>query len=396
MQPTRQHHFMPPEAIFAVALELSNASWKIAMNDGKHANATIHTVSAEGASQRLDQLTAEIEKIRTKWNVDDQVRTTVLYEAGQDGFWIYRALMKLDGYDVHICDPSSIPVARAARRAKTDRLDAILLLETLLAWLRGERHRMRVIHVPSAADEEQRHLLRERGILQKESMQHRDRILKLLRTVGCWHGVEGDIGATLASGQLRCYDGSPLPPALLTRLQRECDRIAVLEEQFAAIETGLIGELKPASQERVAHLRKLKGVGPVGAARLVAELFWRRFENRRQVGACVGLVPQPYDSGQSRVDQGISKQGNRRVRSLCIEMAWMWIRYQPNSAISRWYLHRIGPTAKNKRNKRITIVGVARRLVIALWRYLEHGVLPDGAELKRVSGTAMSQGWSLG
>lgn len=286
MQPTRQHHFMPPEAIFAVALELSNASWKIAMNDGKHANATIHTVSAEGASQRLDQLTAEIEKIRTKWNVDDQVRTTVLYEAGQDGFWIYRALMKLDGYDVHICDPSSIPVARAARRAKTDRLDAILLLETLLAWLRGERHRMRVIHVPSAADEEQRHLLRERGILQKESMQHRDRILKLLRTVGCWHGVEGDIGARLASGQLRCYDGSPLPPALLTRLQRECDRIAVLEEQFAAIETGLIGELKPASQERVAHLRKLKGVGPVGAARLVAELF----DASATVGGVTGVV----------------------------------------------------------------------------------------------------------
>ncbi len=394
MQPTRNHHFMPHQAIFAVSLELSNGSWKVAMNDGNRSNARIKTLSAEGASQRLDELIAEIEITRDLWHIDAQVRTTVLYEAGQDGFWIYRALMKRPGMVCHICDPSSIPVAREARRAKTDRLDAIMLLETLVAWLRGERGRMRVIHVPDIADEDQRHLLRERGVLQKESMQHRDRILKLLRTVGCWHSVEGDIGARLASGEVRCHDGAPLPAALLARLLRECERLAALETQFATIETGLIKELDPEAQKRVAQLRKLKGVGPVGAARLVGELFWRCFENRRQVGACVGLVPQPYDSGQSRVDQGISKRGNRRVRALCIEMAWFWIRYQPESVISRWYQRRTGGNEKNKRGKRIAIVAVARRLVIALWRYVDQGVIPEGAELKRVSGTAMSQGWS--
>ena len=134
-------------------------------------------------------------------------------------------------------------------------------------------------------------------------------------------------------------------------------------------------------QERVTKLQRLKAVGKVGAVRLVLELFWRRFENRRQVGACVGLVPQPFDSGDSHADQGISKQGNRRVRALLIEMSWLWLRYQPGSAISRWYAQRIGD-GKSKRSKRVAIVAVARRLVIALWRYLEHDVVPDSAVLK--------------
>lgn len=394
MQPTRFNHFMPSPDVFAVALELSNGSWKLAMNDGKHENAAIQTVSSENAAQRLSDAVAEINKARTKWNVSPNVRTTVLYEAGQDGFWISRALAKLTGFDVHICDPASIPVERHARRAKTDRLDAIRLLETLLSWLRGERHRMRVIHVPDANDEAERHLVRDRGVLQKEAMQHRDRIRKLLRTVGCWQCIDGDVGARLAAGELRCHDGSALPGPLKERLRRECERLAFVEKQFGEMETSLIEQLPPQAQERVAQLRKLKAVGPVGAVRLVMELFWRRFDNRRQLAACIGLTPQPYDSGESRVDQGISKQGNRRVRSLTIELAWFWLRYQPSSAISRWYQRRVSGNEKNKRGKRIAIVAVARRLIIALWRYLEHGVIPDGAELKRVTGKAMSQGWT--
>jgi transposase len=151
-----------------------------------------------------------------------------------------------------------------------------------------------------------------------------------------------------------------------------------------ALESTLIEQLPTPAQERMQHLRKLKGVGKVGAVRLVLELFWRRFNNRREVGSCVGLVPQPYDSGESHVDQGISKQGNRRVRALLIEMAWMWLRYQPESAISRWFIKRTVGTGANKRSKRIAIVAVARRLVIALWRYVEDGVIPEGAQLKAI------------
>jgi transposase len=175
-----------------------------------------------------------------------------------------------------------------------------------------------------------------------------------------------------------------LPPALQERFLRECERLALAERQLILLEGTLVEQLPAAVQARIGHLQKLKGVGRVGAVRLVLELFWRRFHNRREVGSCVGLVPQPYDSGNSRVDQGISKQGNRRVRALLVEMAWMWLRYQPESALSRWFAERTKGTGPNKRGKRIAIVAVARRLAISLWRFLESGVMPAGAVQKVV------------
>ncbi len=351
------------------------------MHDGKRERPAIHTVSASSAACRLEQAVQQIEEIKTRWGLAPHICTVVLYEAGQDGFWIARALSKL-GYEPLICDPASIPVERHARRAKTDRLDAIRLMMCLLAWLRGEYDRMHLIRVPSIEAEAQRHLVRDRGELQKEVMQHRDRIRKLLRTVGCWQDVNGDVSTRLAMGKFCCHDGAPLSRELHARLTRECRRLVLAEQQFAELEKDLIDQLSEPVQKRIANLERLKAVGPVGATRLVLELFWRHFDNRRQVGSCVGLVPQPYDSGESRVDQGISKQGNRRVRSLLIEMAWFWLRYQPDSAIARWFTQRTLGNAQNKRGKRIAIVAVARRLVIALWRYLEHGVIPDGAVLK--------------
>jgi transposase len=303
-----------------------------------------------------------------------------LYEAGQDAFWIARRLIAL-GYEVQVCDPASLLVRRHARRAKTDRLDAIALVTTLRSWMGGEQDRMRVVRIPSEEDEARRHLVRDRGELQKETLQHRDRIRKLLRTVGCWESVGADIGARLAGGQVRCHDDRPLPPELERRLLREAGRLALAEGQLTALEADMVKQLPATTQARVAQLQRLRGVGPVGAVRLVLELFWRDFQNRKQVGAAVGLVPQPYDSGESHVDQGISKQGNRRVRSLLIEMGWFWLRYQPTSAISRWFAEFTGG-GRSKRNKRVAIVAVARRLVIALWRYLEQGTVPDGARLK--------------
>lgn len=381
MLPTQEKNFTLGDEVLAVSLELSKGSWKVALHEGKRDRPAIHTVSSDAAGTRLGQVVGLIEATRKKWGLAAACRVVVSYEAGQDGFWIHRALGKL-GYEVLIVDPASIPVERQARRAKTDRLDVIKLVTSLRAWLRGERDRMHVIRVPEIAAEAQRHLVRDRGELQKEMQQHRDRIRKLLRTVGCWVEVERDFAERLAQGEVRCYDGAALPPEMHQRLTRECQRLALAQQQFAELEAALVGQLPQPVRERITQLTRLKGVGEVGAMRLVLELFWRNFSNRRQLGACVGLVPQPYDSGESRVDQGISKQGNRRVRALLIEMSWMWLRHQPHSALARWFAQRTQGTGTNKRSRRISIVAVARRLVIALWRYLKDGVIPEGAQIK--------------
>lgn len=384
MHPTQGMDFTPGEGFLAASLELSKGSWKIALHDGKRDKPAIHTVSSEQASQRLAEAAAIIEATKKKWGLPEHIRTVISYEAGQDGFWIQRAL-SAPGYEVLIVDPASIPVERQARRAKTDRLDVIKLVNCLLAWLRGERDRMHVIRVPAAEAEAQRHIARDRGELQKEIGQHRDRIRKLLRTVGNWDNVEGEFAKRLEQGDVYCHDGQPLPALLKARLERECARMALAETQLATLETSMIEALPKAVSGRIDQLTQLKAIGRVGAFRLVLELYWRNFDNRRQVGSCVGLAPQPYDSGESRVDQGISKQGNRRVRALLIEMAWFWLRYQPNSALSKWFAQRTSGAGQNKRGKRIAIVAVARRLAIALWRYLKEGVIPEGAELKAIA-----------
>ncbi|HEX7634454.1 MAG TPA: IS110 family transposase [Noviherbaspirillum sp.] len=381
MQPTHAKNFTPCEEVLAIALELSSKSWKLALHDGRRDKPAVHTVDDEAAGERLTHAVAVIEEVRRQWQVGATWRVVVLYEAGQDGFWISRALARL-GYETLIVDPASIPVERYARRAKTDRLDAIKLVFCLRGWLRGERDRMHVIRVPTPETEAQRHLARERGELQKEIGQHRDRMRKLLRTVGCWDPDGDDFAKRLAQGEIQCHGGAALPPELLMRLTQECERLTLAEQQLAALDKTLVRQLPKPVQKRIADLKQLKGVGEVGAMRLVLELFWRDFANRRQVGSCVGLVPQPYDSGQSRVDQGISKQGNRRVRALLIEMAWFWLRYQPDSAIAHWFAQRTLGSGTNKRGKRIAIVAVARKLAIALWRYLKEGVVPEDATTK--------------
>jgi transposase len=373
-------HDINGKAMLAIGLELSCGSWKAALSDGRRERAGIHKMAEPGAAARLEQLAQCAEQVKAKWQLGAHCEVVLVYEAGQDGFWIARAL-QARGWRVLVADAASIPVARRARRAKTDRLDALMLLDSVLAWLRGERGRMHVVSLPGAHAEAQRQLVRDRGELQKEIGQHRDRIRKLLRTVGCWQAPEGDLAAALA--QLRCWDGQPLPQELHQRLQREAQRLQLVQQQLKLLDGQLLQQLPEAQRERIAQLARLKGVGCVGAMRLVLELYWRDFHNRRQVGACVGLVAQPYDSGDSRVDQGISKQGNRRVRALLIEMAWMWLRYQPGSALAQWFAARTGSNAANKRGKRIAIVAVARRLAIALWRYLGDGVLPQGAQLKK-------------
>jgi transposase len=370
------------EVVLAVSLELAAASWKVALHDGRREQPAMHTVALPQAAARLQAVLELIEAHRDKWSLPAGVRIVVCYEAGQDAFWICRAL-QAQHIECYVVDPASIPVQRHRRRAKTDRLDAISLVINLRAWLRGERDRMRVVHVPSPQDEASRQLMRDRGQLQKEVLQHRDRMRKLLATLGCWDEVDHQAFAgRLARDEVRCHDGAPLPPELRERLLRECERLALAQQQFAALEKTRQASVPAPARRRSDALARLKGIGEVGASRLALELFWREFSNRRQVGACVGLVPQPYDSGESHTDQGISRQGNRRVRALLVEMAWCWLRYQPDSALTQWFNQRTQGTRTNRRARRIAIVAVARRLAIALWRYLKDGVIPDGAQLK--------------
>ncbi|TAK83253.1 MAG: IS110 family transposase [Aquabacterium sp.] len=383
MLATLNDDFTSEKVILAVSLELSNKSWKLGLSDGRRDKPSVITVSDEQAQARLLAVVKVIEETRMKWQLPNDVKVVVMHEAGQDGFWICRALSEM-GYPCLVIDPASIPVGRQARRAKTDRLDAIMLVNSLRAWLRGERDRMRVLHVPDELAEEERQLVRDRGVLQKEIGQHHDRMRKLLRTVGCWDEVEHHLAQRLQAGEIRCHDGRALPKELLARLLRECERLAQVEEQFKALTKTQVAQLSEAVQEKVATFAKLKAIGDIGAIRITTELFWRRFDNQKQVGSCVGLVPQPYDSGDTRIDQGISKQGNRRVRSLLIEMAWMWLRYQPESKISLWFAQKTHSQTPNKRGRRVAIVAVARRLAIALWRYIEYGVIPEGAQFKEV------------
>ncbi|MEX3791158.1 transposase [Paraburkholderia sp. BR14374] len=230
----------------------------------------------------------------------------------------------------------------------------------------------------------------DRRQLLREVLQHRDRMRKLLVTLDCWGEVDSrKFAERLARGDVLCHDGTALPLELQQRLLRECERLEVVARQLAALENARLESLPESARERIDRLTRLSGIGAIDGARLALELFWRQFSNRRQVGACVGLAPQPYDSGESQVDQSISKQGNRRVRALLIEMAWSWNRYQPESVLTHWFSQRTAGTGPNRRARRIAIVAVARRLVIALWRYLKDGVIPEGARLKAAYDTAL-------
>src|SRR5476649_147505 len=342
------------EPVLAVSLELAAAKWKVALHDGRREQPAVHTVAEPQAAARLQAVLALIERHKEKWSLPAGVRTVVSYEAGQDAFWICRAL-QARGIECYVVDPASIPVERHKRRAKTDRLDVIKLVINLREWLRGERDRMHVVHVPSPQDEASRQLMRDRGELQKEVMQHRDRMRKLLVTLGCWDEVDHKhFAGRLARNEVKCHDGAPLPPELRERLLRECERLALAEQQLVTLEKTRQASVPAPARQRSDDLARLKGIGEVGASRLALELFWREFSN----------------------------QGNRRVRALLIEMAWSWLRYQPGSALTQWFNQRTQGTGPNRRARRIAIVAVARRLAIALWRYLKDGVIPEGAQLK--------------
>ncbi len=363
-------------AVLYMAMELGDKSWKLLFSNG--AKKRGKTVEALNQNQLLNEV--ELSRERLKLPADCEV--IACYEAGWEGFWLALWLRSV-GVTVHVVDSAAIEVNRRKRRAKTDRVDAEKLLQLLQRYMQGEKDALHVVNVPSIEDADARRLHRERQNLVTERSRHWIRIKGLLRGQGLRMSSKRDFLAQLEA--LRCWNGEPLPPDLRAELEREWARHELVDGQINELEArqkARVAEGGSVALRQISVLMALKAVGWQSAWLLVHELFaWRHFRNRRELASLVGLTPTPYSSGDDEREQGISKAGNRRVRTAMIELAWLWLTYQPDSALSRWYRRRFG--AGGKRQRRIGIVALARKLLIALWRYLEYGEIPEGAVFSR-------------
>jgi transposase len=356
-----------------VAFELGNKEWKLAMTSGFGVEPWLRTV----ASRDWAGVERALAQGRARFSLPAAAPVVSCYEAGRDGFWIHRALLQRDIQN-RVVDSASIEVNRRARRAKTDRLDALKLVTMLVRVWCGEARVWSEVHVPTVAEEAARQVSRERTALTRDQT----RLINQLR------GWLATWGATVPSRRranwwttVRDWAGAALPREVHARLARAEARLAGLEAQIAELDAqqqAAVTAAAPASALR--QLVQLKGVATTSASVLLDEgLVWRAFRNRRQIGGLLGFAPTPYDSGDSTREQGISRAGNERLQSIAIQLAWNWVRWQPQSALAQWYAGRFGT---GKRARRIGIVALARKLVIALWRYVTAGVVPDGAILK--------------
>lgn len=367
-------------AIF-VSLELSRSKWLItSLSPGGGEKMSKHSVGAGDVAGMLDRF-AEL-------NRKAQARTgkcfpiIVIQEAGLDGFWIHRVL-QAEGIESHVVDPASIATSRRRRRAKTDKIDGEALVRALLAYKRGEPRVCAMVRVPTPVEEDRRRLSRERKALTNERVRHVNRIKGLLFSQGVsgYEPLRRDRHKRLEA--LKTGDGRPLPAHLKMQVGRELDRLELLLEQIKAVEAARDAMLA-AAQEVVspapAMLLNLKGIGPEFAAVLWSEGLSRHFDNRRQVAAYAGLAPSPWQSGAVDHDQGVSKSGNPRLRTTLIQLAWLWRRHQPRAALTLWFEDRV--KQNGGRLKKTTIVALARKLLVALWKYVSAGVVIEGAIMK--------------
>ncbi|HEX2092940.1 MAG TPA: IS110 family transposase [Longimicrobiaceae bacterium] len=364
--------------VLAMSLELGASEWKMAFSPGLGQPPRHRRVEAGD----LEAVKKEIGAAKARFKLAEDVRVVSCYEAGRDGFWIHRALKQL-GVENHVVDSAAIEVNRRARRAKTDRLDAAKLVNQLLRYVAGETHVWKVVRVPTEEEEDRRHLHRELKTVQQARTAVTNRIKGLLATVGVRLAEITELPRVLE--RLRQWNGEKLPKWLKARVERDWWEREQLEQRIAALETqrrALLRTATDAGSQCARQLYQLRGIG-VNASWLYAlEFFaWREFRNRRQVGGLSGLVPTPHQSGRDRREQGVCKAGNRWMRSLAIEIAWGWLRYQPQSELSRWYQARYGPGST--RLRKIGIVALARKLLIELWKYLQTGTPPAGAVLKK-------------
>jgi transposase len=373
------------EQVLYMTFDLGHSTWKLAFGIG--GNPRIIQIPARD----LKRLGDEMAKAKKRFGLPDEARVVSCYEAGRDGFWIHRYMLSV-GVENMVVDSSSIEVNRRKRRAKTDRIDATKLYTMLVRHDRGEKGVWSVVRVPSREDEDERRTHRELERLQKERGAHSNRIKSLLVTQGIVAEVNRNLPELLESARL--WDGSRLSPQLKAEIEREYSRMKEVDRQIREIRQWQRDTVKAAREEKeatpsasqgqkpqmVMGLTCLRGIGERSAWPLVYEFLWRGFANRREVAGAAGLVGTPYDSGGSVREQGISKAGNKRIRRLMVEVGWCWLRYQPGSAITAWFNQRFAQGGK--RMRRIGIVGVARRLLIALWKYARFGEVPEGARFK--------------
>jgi transposase len=374
---THNAHDTTTERVLFVAFELSEKTWKLGFTTGHGQQPRERSIAARNQARLLQ----EVAQAKKRFGLPESAPVVSCYEAGREGFWLHRFL-QAQGITNHVVDSSAIEVKRRQRRAKSDGLDVRKLLSMLMRFHHGERDVWRVVHIPTVEAEDGRHLHRDLETLKQERASTTTRIKGLLSSQGIRLTSLSKFPEQLDA--LRLWDGSEIPSGLRRRLLRVWAHHQFLSEQIAAVEAerrALLHSSEDASIEKVRQLMHLKGIGINGAWLLVMEFFgWRELQNRREVGGLAGLTPTPYQSGASAREQGITKSGNRHVRWMTTELAWSWIRYQPESALSCWFRERFG--SGGKRLRRIGIVAVARKLLIALWRFLNTGVLPEGAELK--------------
>jgi transposase len=360
-----------------LAFELGSKEWKLGFSVGFGQRPRERTILAGD----LARVKAEIDLAKRRFGLSREARVLSCYEAGRDGFWLHRYLVHL-GVRNLVVDSSSVEVNRRARRAKTDRMDLWKLLAMLMRYDNGERKLWSVVRVPTVEQEDSRQLHRDLVALRGERTRHINRIKGLLASFGVRMAIRRDFLDRLE--RVRLWDGSPVPLGLRRRLGREYERLEMVEEQIEQVEAergDLVRTSGSQDVEMVRQLLDLRGIGMNSAWLYVMEFFgWRDFRNRREVGALAGLVPTPHQSGDGAWERGISKAGNRYIRSMAIQIAWTWLRYQPQSQLSRWYEERFAHGSP--RLRRIGIVALARKLLVDLWRYLEDGVIPEGADLK--------------
>jgi transposase len=369
------------DAELFASLELSKSRWLVTVSAPGGEKLSKHAVSGGDGGALLDLLARLRTTVERRAGLP--VRVVVIQEAGLDGFWVHR-LLEADGIESHVVDPASIAVDRRHRRAKTDAIDGEKLVRTLMAWARGERRVCSMVRPPSPEEEDRRRLTRERGTLLKERTRHTNRIRGLLAGQGVtdYDPLRKDRLTRLDA--LRTGDGRPLPARLKAEIRREIERVELVASQVAAVErerdalVGTTSDDEPATA--AAALARLKGIGTELGSLLWLEALFRHFDNRRQLAAYAGLAPSPWQSGGTEREQGISKAGNRRLRHAMVELAWFWLRHQPDSALSVWFRERVGQG--RGRVRRIAIVALARKLLVALWRYATQGVVPRGAAFK--------------
>jgi transposase len=363
------------ESILYVAFELGKKEWHLALTSGVGVAAWVRTVPG-GDLRAVERVIAQA---RQRFGLGAEAGVVSCYEAGRDGFWIHRALAAR-GIRNRVVDSASIEVNRRARRMKTDRIDALKLVTMLMRVCGGEPRVWHEVRVPSEGVEAARHVSRERSALVRERTRWRNQITSWLATYGCSVSTQARQRRAWWTRVLD-WQGRALPPTVQARIERAQTRLAVVGEQIMALEAQQREARQSADPESaLTRLTALKGVATTGASVLLAEgLVWRDFRNRRQIGGVLGFAPMKYQSGTLDRDRGISRAGNPRWQAVSVQLAWSWLHWQPQSALAQWYHAHFGG---RRRDRKIGIVALARKLVIALWRYATQGVVPAGAILK--------------